>query len=63
MNEVELCPDCYLNSCIRKNDEWFSETCVSLLQGTTIQQKEVKLDVKYTARYHENFKHFAKHRK
>lgn len=27
MNEVELCPDCYLNSCIRKNDEWFSETC------------------------------------
>ncbi|XP_061179146.1 MYND-type zinc finger-containing chromatin reader ZMYND8-like [Saccostrea echinata] len=27
MNEIELCPDCYLNSCIRKNDEWFSETC------------------------------------
>ncbi|KAJ8321843.1 hypothetical protein KUTeg_000314 [Tegillarca granosa] len=27
MSEIELCPDCYLNSCIRKNDEWFSETC------------------------------------
>ncbi|KAK3611560.1 hypothetical protein CHS0354_018075 [Potamilus streckersoni] len=27
MNEIELCPDCYLNSCIRKNDEWFSEPC------------------------------------
>ncbi|XP_052763321.1 protein kinase C-binding protein 1-like isoform X2 [Mya arenaria] len=27
MNEIELCPDCYLNSCVRKNDEWFSETC------------------------------------
>ncbi|XP_078331384.1 uncharacterized protein LOC111122145 isoform X3 [Crassostrea virginica] len=27
MNEIELCPDCYWNSCIRKNDEWFSETC------------------------------------
>lgn len=33
MNEVELCPDCYLNSCIRKNDEWFSETCVSPIAG------------------------------
>ncbi|KAL3892310.1 hypothetical protein ACJMK2_004527 [Sinanodonta woodiana] len=27
MNEIELCPDCYLNSCIRKNDDWFSEPC------------------------------------
>ncbi|XP_069106879.1 MYND-type zinc finger-containing chromatin reader ZMYND8-like isoform X2 [Argopecten irradians] len=27
MNEIELCPDCYWNSCVRKNDEWFSETC------------------------------------
>ncbi|XP_060590917.1 MYND-type zinc finger-containing chromatin reader ZMYND8-like isoform X3 [Ruditapes philippinarum] len=27
MNEIELCPDCYLNSCVRKDDEWFSDTC------------------------------------
>ncbi|XP_060064439.1 MYND-type zinc finger-containing chromatin reader ZMYND8-like isoform X2 [Ylistrum balloti] len=27
MNEIELCPDCYWNSCVRKNEEWFSETC------------------------------------
>lgn len=27
MNEIELCPDCYLNSCIRKDDDWFSEPC------------------------------------
>ena len=30
MNELELCPDCYLNSCIRKDDYWFSEPCVSI---------------------------------
>ncbi|KAK3088501.1 hypothetical protein FSP39_019930, partial [Pinctada imbricata] len=27
MNEIELCPDCYLSSCIRKNDDWFTEPC------------------------------------
>ena len=29
MAEIELCPDCYWNSCVRKNDEWFTELCVS----------------------------------
>ncbi|CAG2217408.1 Protein kinase C-binding protein 1 [Mytilus edulis] len=29
MAEIELCPDCYWNSCVRKNDEWFTELCRS----------------------------------
>ena len=30
MAEIELCPDCYWNSCVRKNDEWFTELCVGI---------------------------------
>ncbi|CAH1775641.1 unnamed protein product [Owenia fusiformis] len=27
MNEIEICPDCYMNSCIKRNDNWFCEPC------------------------------------
>ncbi|XP_046578558.1 protein kinase C-binding protein 1-like [Haliotis rubra] len=27
MSEIEVCPDCYLNSCVKRNDEWFCEPC------------------------------------
>ncbi len=30
MNEIDVCPDCYLNSIIKFNDYWFCEPCVGL---------------------------------
>ncbi|XP_064596606.1 MYND-type zinc finger-containing chromatin reader ZMYND8-like isoform X2 [Liolophura sinensis] len=26
-NEIEICPDCYMNSCLQRNDNWFCEPC------------------------------------
>lgn len=28
MNEIEVCPECYLSAC-QKRDNWFCEPCVS----------------------------------
>ena len=28
-SEVEICPECYLNSYLKKNNNWFCEPCVS----------------------------------
>ncbi len=30
MNEIEVCPECYLSAC-QKRDNWFCEPCVSVL--------------------------------
>ncbi|ESO83156.1 hypothetical protein LOTGIDRAFT_83183, partial [Lottia gigantea] len=27
MNEIEVCPDCYLNSCEQSDEDWFCEPC------------------------------------
>ena len=29
INEMEVCPDCYLNSILKFDDSWFCEPCVS----------------------------------
>ena len=31
MSEIEVCPDCYTSSCIKKVENWFCEPCVSLM--------------------------------
>ena len=28
-SEIEICPDCYKNSCAKPTDDWFCEPCVS----------------------------------
>lgn len=35
MNEIEVCPECYLSAC-QKRDNWFCEPCVSLLTNTEV---------------------------
>lgn len=35
MNEIEVCPECYLSAC-QKRDNWFCEPCVSLLANTDV---------------------------
>lgn len=35
MNEIEVCPECYLSAC-QKRDNWFCEPCVSLLANMDI---------------------------
>ena len=35
MNEIEVCPECYLSSC-QKRDNWFCEPCVSLYPYPTV---------------------------
>ncbi|KAK6167767.1 hypothetical protein SNE40_021721 [Patella caerulea] len=27
MREIEVCPDCYLNSCLKEDSDWFCEPC------------------------------------
>ena len=29
MSEIESCPDCYTNACIKKEENWFVLPCVS----------------------------------
>lgn len=35
MNEIEVCPECYLSAC-QKRDNWFCEPCVSLLTNMDV---------------------------
>lgn len=35
MNEIEVCPECYLSAC-QKRDNWFCEPCVSLLANMNV---------------------------
>lgn len=35
MNEIEVCPECYLSAC-QKRDNWFCEPCVSLLANMDV---------------------------
>lgn len=35
MNEIEVCPECYLSAC-QKRDNWFCEPCVSSLANMDV---------------------------
>lgn len=42
MNEIEVCPECYLSAC-QKRDNWFCEPCVSLLTNMDVPNNDAWL--------------------
>lgn len=52
MNEIEVCPECYLSAC-QKRDNWFCEPCVSSLSNL-----EVSVDDSTSLFTHSNIDHW-----